>query len=154
MSEAEGRTAGRADRSAASRGGAGMAPPPEEGTDRAPAGRSGKRMQRDRGTAVVEFVLLGVVLLVPLLYLALALSAVQRTVYGVTQAAREAGRAAVTGTAATAAARAEHAARLALADQGLPADGVGSATAARIPAAPPPARRRGRCAPVRPSRSA
>jgi hypothetical protein len=79
---------------------------------------------RDSGTAVVEFVLLGVVLLVPLLYLVLALSAVQRTVYGVTQAAREAGRAYVTGTASTAVARADHAARLALTDQGLPAAGV------------------------------
>lgn len=78
----------------------------------------------DGGAAVVEFVLLGVVLLVPLMYLVLALSAVQRSVYGVTQAAREAGRAYVTGTAAAAAARADYAARLALADQGLPADGV------------------------------
>lgn len=80
--------------------------------------------RRDDGTAVVEFVLLGVVLLVPLLSLALALSAVQRTGYGVTQAAREAGRAYVTGTATSAAARADHAARLALADRGLPADSV------------------------------
>ena len=79
---------------------------------------------RERGSAVVEFVLLGLVLLVPLLYLALALSAVQRTAFGVTQAAREAGRAYVTGTAATAPARAEAAARLALADQGVPVDGV------------------------------
>lgn len=78
----------------------------------------------DRGSAVVEFVLLGLVLLVPLLYLALALSAVQRTAFGVTQAAREAGRAYVTGTAATAPARAEQAARLALADQGVPAADV------------------------------
>jgi hypothetical protein len=73
---------------------------------------------------VVEFVLLGVVLLVPLLSLALALSAVQRTGYGVTQAARQAGRAYVTGTPTSAAARADQAARLALADQGLPADSV------------------------------
>lgn len=96
----------------------------------------------DAGTAVVEFVLLGVVLLVPLLYLALALSAVQRTVYGVTQAAREAGRGYVTGTAATAPPRAEHAARLALGDQGLPADGVeiryGSADSGCAAAGPRP----------------
>jgi hypothetical protein len=82
-------------------------------------------LPRDAGTAVVEFLLLGVVLLVGLLYLAVVLSAVQRTVLGVTQAAREAGRAYVTGTAGTAAARAEHAARLALADQGVPAGGAG-----------------------------
>lgn len=78
----------------------------------------------DAGTALVEFVLLGVVVLVPLLYLALAASAVQRSVYGVTQAAREAGRAYATGTTATAAARADHAAALALADQGLSAAGA------------------------------
>ncbi len=105
-------------------------------------------IRRDRGSAVVEFVLLGVVLLVPLLYLALALSAVQRTAFGVTQAAREAGRAYVTGTTVTAAARAEEAARLALADQGVPAAGVrirygdaGSGCAAAGPA--PPALRPG-----------
>ncbi|HEX6754418.1 MAG TPA: hypothetical protein VF109_00580, partial [Mycobacteriales bacterium] len=68
--------------------------------------------------------LLGVLLLVPLLYLALAASSVQRSVYGVTHAAREAGRAYATGSAATAADRADYAAALALADQGLPVTGV------------------------------
>ncbi|MFL6127768.1 MAG: TadE/TadG family type IV pilus assembly protein [Mycobacteriales bacterium] len=91
----------------------------------APSGLSGQRTRRrDDGTAVVEFVLLGVVLMVPLLCLALALSTVQRTVLGVTQAAREAGRAYVTGTASTAAARADQAARLALSDRGVPAAGA------------------------------
>jgi Flp pilus assembly protein TadG len=89
---------------------------------RSNAGAVGRR--RDAGAAVVEFVLLGVVLLVPLAYLALVVSAVQRSLHGVTQAAREAGRAYATGTAGTAAARATYAARLALEDQGLPADGV------------------------------
>ena len=79
---------------------------------------------REQGSAVVEFVLLGLVLLVPLMYLALAVSVVHGSVLGVTQAAREAGRAYATGTARTAAARAEYAARLALADQGLPPDGI------------------------------
>ena len=78
----------------------------------------------DGGTALVEVVLLGVVLLVPLLYLVLAASSVQRSVYGVTQAAREAGRAYATGTAGNAQLRADYAARLALADQGVPVDGV------------------------------
>lgn len=77
----------------------------------------------DRGSAVVEFPLLGVVLLVPLVYLAVALATVQRAASGVTEAAREAGRAYVTGTAGTAAARAERAARLVLADRGG-SDGV------------------------------
>ena len=78
----------------------------------------------DRGAAVVELVLLGVVLLAPLLYLVLAVSTVQRSVYGVTHAAREAGRGYATGTAANAQLRAEYAARLAVADQGIPVDGV------------------------------
>ena len=73
----------------------------------------------DGGNAVVEFVFLGVLLLVPLMYLVLAVSVVQRAVYGVTQAAREAGRAYATGTAENAAARADYAARLALEDQGV-----------------------------------
>jgi hypothetical protein len=64
-------------------------------------------------------VFLGVLLLVPLMYLALALSTVQRNLYGVTQAAREAGRAYATGTAANAASRARYAALLALEDQGV-----------------------------------
>jgi Flp pilus assembly protein TadG len=86
-----------------------------------PAGRSS---HVDTGTAVIEFVLLGVVLLVPLMYLVLAVSAVQRSLYGVTQAAREAGRAYATGTIENAADRATYAARLAMEDQGLPADGI------------------------------
>jgi Flp pilus assembly protein TadG len=69
-------------------------------------------------------VFLGVLLLVPLLYLVLAVSAVQRNLYGVTQAAREAGRAFATGTAANAADRASYAARLALEDQGVSSEGA------------------------------
>jgi hypothetical protein len=86
------------------------------------AGRSRSRPRpgADRGAAIVEFVFLGVLLLVPLMYLALAASAVQRNLYGVTQAAREAGRAYATGNAVNAPARAQYAARLALEDQGLP----------------------------------
>jgi Flp pilus assembly protein TadG len=80
--------------------------------------------QVDSGTAVIEFVLLGVVLLVPLMYLVLAVSSVQRSLYGVTHAAREAGRAYATGTGANAAERATYAARLALEDQGLRADAI------------------------------
>jgi hypothetical protein len=101
----------------------------------------------DRGNAIVEFVFLGVLLLVPLMYLVLAVSAVQRNLYGVTQAAREAGRAYATGTAANAADRASYAARLALEDQGVsgddavvrygPADGdCGSAVAEPWPVTP------------------
>ncbi|TAK68980.1 MAG: pilus assembly protein [Actinomycetota bacterium] len=79
-----------------------------------------RRPRDDAGSAVVEFTLLSVALLVPLVYLALAVMSVQRTAYGVTTAVREAGRAFVTAdTVAAARPRAEAAARLALADQGL-----------------------------------
>lgn len=46
----------------------------------------------ERGSAVVEFHFLAILLLVPLIYVMLAVLDVQRTAYGVTQAAREAGR--------------------------------------------------------------
>jgi Flp pilus assembly protein TadG len=82
--------------------------------------RPGRRgLRPDDGNAVVEFVFLGVLLLVPLMYLVLAVSTVQRNLYAVTQAAREAGRAYATGTAANATDRARYAALLALQDQGL-----------------------------------
>lgn len=77
------------------------------------------------GNAVVEFVFIGVLTLVPLIYLLLAIFDVQRSVFAVTQAAREAGRAAVSAsTVSSGQARAQYAAELALADQGLPATGV------------------------------
>jgi len=78
---------------------------------------------RDGGAATVEFVFAGVLLLAPLLYVAIALSEVQRNAFAVTQAAREAGRAYVTADdPAAAPARAGYAVRLALADQGLSGD--------------------------------
>ena len=46
----------------------------------------------ERGSAIVEFHFLGILLLVPLVYIMLAVLDVQRTAYAVTQAAREAGR--------------------------------------------------------------
>jgi Flp pilus assembly protein TadG len=81
---------------------------------------SGRRCAPDReqGSALVEFQVLAVLLLVPLVYVLLAALDVQRTVFGATQAAREAGRvAAVTGDEAAA----RHAASLALTDQGVDA---------------------------------
>ena len=50
------------------------------------------RRRSERGSAIVEFQFLGILLLVPLVYILLAVLDVQRTSYGVTQAAREAGR--------------------------------------------------------------
>ena len=46
----------------------------------------------ERGSAIVEFHFLGLLLLVPLIYILLAVLDVQRASYAVTQAAREAGR--------------------------------------------------------------
>lgn len=71
---------------------------------------------RQRGSALVEFQLLAVLLLVPLVYVMLAALDVQRSVFGATQAAREAGRVAAS-TGSEAAAR--YAARLAMVDQGV-----------------------------------
>lgn len=73
-----------------------------------------RRLQR--GSALVEFQVLALLLLVPLVYVLLAALDVQRTVFGATQAAREAGRLAAT-TSDPGAAR--HAAALALQDQGV-----------------------------------
>ena len=80
----------------------------------------------DSGTAVVEFVFLAVLLLVPLSYIVLAVFSVQRAAFAVTAATREAGRAYVTTTDGDPMARAQGAAALALRDQGLnlPAGGV------------------------------
>lgn len=72
-------------------------------------------LRRDDGNAMIEFIFLGIILLIPLIYLVLAVSYVQRNVYGVTQAAREVGRAyAKSGDQGAA----EYAARLAMQDQG------------------------------------
>lgn len=75
---------------------------------------------RAAGNAIVEFVFLAVIVMVPLIYLVLAVFEVQRNVFAVKEAAREAGRAVVMAdTFADGAARADYAADLALQDQGL-----------------------------------
>ncbi len=74
----------------------------------------------DDGTATVEFVLVGLLLLVPLTYVVLTALSVQRTAFAAVEAARSAGRAFVTAPSGVAAkARATQAADLALADQGV-----------------------------------
>ncbi|MGY2874057.1 Tfp pilus assembly protein PilX [Marmoricola sp. URHA0025 HA25] len=76
----------------------------------------------DAGTAIVEFVWLAILLLVPLLYIVLAVFDTQRASYAASAAARSASRAFVTSPdQATAYARAEAAARLAFGDQGIEA---------------------------------
>ena len=74
----------------------------------------------DSGSAMIEYVFLSVLLLVPLVYLVLSVSVVQRTSYAATQAAREAGRAYVTAeSTGVGEERALAAARLAFTDQGI-----------------------------------
>lgn len=79
------------------------------------------RSPRDEaGTAIIEFVWLAILLLVPLLYVVLAVFDTQRTSYATSTAARSAGRAFVTSPdEAGAYARARAAARLAFEDQGI-----------------------------------
>ena len=80
------------------------------------------RRADDRGTAIVEFVWLAILLLVPLLYIVLAVFDTQRTSFAASAAARSASRAFVTSPDQTTAfARAEAAARLAFGDQGIEA---------------------------------
>jgi Flp pilus assembly protein TadG len=73
-----------------------------------------------RGSALVELTWLGLLLLIPMLWIVLSVFEVQRGAFGVSGAARAAGRAyALAPNDAVGAARAEQAARQALADQGL-----------------------------------
>jgi Flp pilus assembly protein TadG len=80
------------------------------------------RRRDERGTALVEFVWLAILLLVPLLYVVLAVFETQRAAYAASAAARSATRAFVTAPDERSAyARAEAAARLAFGDQGIDA---------------------------------
>lgn len=84
-------------------------------------------MRADRGSALLEVIVLGILVLVPVAYVVLAVAAVQSAAFASAQAVREAGRAfASAATPRAAAERAEVAARLALADQGfdLPRDAL------------------------------
>ncbi|KAA1418914.1 hypothetical protein F0U44_10580 [Nocardioides humilatus] len=74
----------------------------------------------DRGSAVVELVWLGILLLFPLLWIVLTVSEAQQGAFGVTAAARAAGRAyALAPDDTSGRAAAVQVARRALADQGL-----------------------------------
>lgn len=73
-----------------------------------------------QGSALVELTWLGLLLLIPLVYVVITLITVQRSAYGATEAARAAGRAYVLAPdLATARSRAYAAAELALQDQGV-----------------------------------
>lgn len=78
------------------------------------------RVRDERGSALVEFTWLGILLLVPLVYLVVAVFDVQRGAYAVSAASRAAARAYSLAPDDTAGrARAAAAAHQALADQGL-----------------------------------
>lgn len=80
------------------------------------------RSRAETGTAIIEFVWLAILLLVPLLYIVLAVFEVQRSAYAASAAARSASRAYVGATGqASAYDRALVAARLAFTDQGIDA---------------------------------
>ena len=78
------------------------------------------RRRDERGSALVELSWLGLLLLVPMLWIVISVFEVQRGAFGVSAAARSAGRAyALAPNDAVGQARAEAAVRRALDDQGL-----------------------------------
>lgn len=81
------------------------------------------RRRDERGSALVELTWLGILLIVPVIWIVLSVFEVQRGAFGVSAAARSAGRAfALAPDDATGRSRAEAAARLAMADQGVTGD--------------------------------
>ena len=94
--------------------------------------RAGRRLMRrvsargscgDSGNAIVEFLGIALVLLIPLVYLVLVLARLQAAGYAVQGAAKDAGRAYVLSASATEAdSRAQAAVVLAVRDQGFSAD--------------------------------
>lgn len=83
-----------------------------------------RRAPGEAGSAVVEFVFLAVLMMIPLIYLVMMLGRLQAGAYAATAAAREAGRAYVTAAGEDAAGqRADAAARIAFEDQGFGSQG-------------------------------
>lgn len=79
-----------------------------------------RRVRGEQGTALIELTWLGILLLIPMLWIVLSVFEVQRGAFGVSAAARAAGRAyALAPTDAEGRRAAEAVARQALADQGL-----------------------------------
>lgn len=87
------------------------------------AGAGGDGTTGEEGNAIIEFLGVALLLLVPVVYLALTLGRLQAATFAVDGAAREAARAVATATdAAAAERRAIAAVGVALADQGVEAD--------------------------------
>lgn len=83
-----------------------------------------RRLADDSGSAVVEFLGTTLLLLVPVVYLVVVLSAIQSATFAVEGAAREAARVAVTSPSADVDRNVQAAVALAVGDQGLPAAAV------------------------------
>ena len=80
--------------------------------------------RRDQGRAIVEFLVVGMILLVPVVYFVVTLSRVQAAAFAVSTASREAGRAFTTAVDEDGAyARAQSAARISFEDFDFAADG-------------------------------
>jgi Flp pilus assembly protein TadG len=81
-----------------------------------------RRLGADDGNAIVEFVYLAILLMIPLAYLLLTVFRVQGATYAVSSATREAGRVFVTSGSGDADERAATAASIVMADSGLELD--------------------------------
>ncbi len=79
-----------------------------------------RRRRTSEGSAIVELTWLGLILLIPLVYVVITLVTVQRSAFGATEASRSAGRAFILAPdVATARERAFDAAALSMRDQGV-----------------------------------
>jgi len=93
-----------------------------------------RRHRDDRGSALVEFTWLALILLVPLVWIVMSVFEVQRGAFAVSAAARAAGRAyALAPDDATGAARAQAVAKQVLAEQGSAGQQVRVAISCRSP---------------------
>ncbi|MGR2751389.1 hypothetical protein [Agromyces arachidis] len=81
-----------------------------------------KRLAGEIGSASLEFLTVGLVLLVPLVYLVVAMASIQAAALGVEGAARQAARVAVLEAEGAPAASVERTVRVVLADYGVDAD--------------------------------
>lgn len=87
--------------------------------------RRSRRWADDDGSASLEFITVGMLLLVPIVYLVLALSALEKASFGVEGAARQATRVFVqSGSESEAESAAQTAIAITLADYGIDADGA------------------------------
>jgi TadE-like protein. len=78
----------------------------------------------DQGSALIEFIVIGLLLTLPVFYLVITLARLQAGTYAVAAAARESSRMFVTApTDASGQARSQAAASMAFADQGFPGEG-------------------------------